>query len=302
MHMKAYYIIFCLLLVTLAACNSEDPLENPDNIPGLGGDTWPPGPIDVWIKDSLTNPLNVAVKYKWDQGELELNKTLVPPKEETVIPVLSTIKQVWIKNYDLVAGEYFMKKYCPKFFVLVGSASWNPDGTVILGTAEGGRRIVLYDLNGFRTKNMPGYVPEDSATVKEMFHTIEHEFGHILHQNVMYPLEYKRISVGRYTSNWNNVSDEDARRDGFITAYAMSAPDEDFVEMIATMLVEGKQGIDHILGNIAGNGPNGTTPDQARAILRQKEAMVVKYFADTWKIDFYNLQTRTRASVEALIR
>lgn len=300
--MKHLKILILLCCVSLAACNKEDALEDVNNIPGLGGDTWTPGPIDQWITDSLTKPLNIAAKYKWDQNELELNKTLTPPKEEKIIPVLSAIRKVWIQNYIAEAGEIFMKRYCPKFFVLVGSASWNLDGTITLGTAEGGRRVVLYVLNDFRIKGMPGYTPTDSFTVKEMFHTIEHEFGHILHQNIMYPTDFKRISVGKYTSNWNNVTDYEANLDGFITAYSQSNPDDDFVEMISMMLVEGKQGYEAMLANIQDNSPTGTTPDQARNILRQKEAIVVAYFKDTWNIDFYKLQARTRASIDELVK
>lgn len=302
MHMKHFKILLLLFCSTLAACNREDDLGDVDNIPGLGGDTWVQGPIDFWIRDSLTTPLNVAVKYKWDQGELDFNRTLVPPMEEKIIPVLSTIKKVWLDNYIAEAGEIFMKRYCPKFFVLVGSASYNTDGTITLGTAEGGRRILLYVLNNFRTKGMAGYVPSDSFNVKMMFHTIEHEFGHILHQTVMYPQDFKRISVGNYTSNWNNVSDSQARGDGFVTAYAMSAPDEDFVEMISMMLVEGRQGFENIVNSITAPGPNGTTPEEAKSKLRQKEAMVVSYFNDVWDIDFYSLQTRTRNSISALVK
>lgn len=301
MHMKHFTILILLLCGTLAACNREDALGNVDDI-DLDGDTWVHGPIDFWIRDSLTTPLNVSVKYKWDQGELDFNRTLVPPKEEKIIPVLSAIKKVWLDNYIAEAGELFMKRYCPKFFVLVGSASYNTDGTITLGTAEGGRRILLYVLNDFRIKGMPGYVPGDSNNVKMMFHTIEHEFGHILHQTVMYPEDYKRISVGDYTSNWNNVTDDAARRDGFITAYAMSRADEDFVEMIAMMLVEGRGGFENIINGITQPGPNGTTPEEAKAKLRQKEAMVVAYFNDTWGINFYSLQTRTRASINAMIK
>lgn len=299
--MKHLTILLLLLCGALAACNREDALGNVDDI-DLDGDTWVHGPIDFWIRDSLTTPLNVSVKYKWDQGELDFNRTLVPPKEEKIIPVLSAIKKVWLDNYIAEAGELFMKRYCPKFFVLVGSASYNTDGTITLGTAEGGRRILLYVLNDFRIKGMPGYVPNDSNNVKMMFHTIEHEFGHILHQTVMYPEDYKRISVGDYTSNWNNVTDDAARRDGFITAYAMSRADEDFVEMIAMMLVEGRGGFENIINGITQPGPNGTTPEEAKAKLRQKEAMVVAYFNDTWGIDFYSLQTRTRASINAMIK
>jgi substrate import-associated zinc metallohydrolase lipoprotein len=297
-HLKILTLLFC---TALAGCNKEDALGDVDDI-NLGGDTWVKGPIDNWIQDNLTTPLNVAVKYKWDQGELDFNRTLVPPKEEKIIPVLSAIKSVWIDNYTAEAGEIFMKRYCPKFFVLVGSASYNTDGTITLGTAEGGRRILLYVLNDYRSKGMAGYVPSDSFNVKMMFHTIEHEFAHILHQTVMYPQDFKRISVGNYTSNWNNVSDNEARRDGFVTAYAMSAPDEDFVEMVSMMLVEGRAGFDNIVNSITQPGPNGTTPEQAKAKLRQKEAMVVAYFNDTWGINFYSLQTRTRTSINALIK
>jgi substrate import-associated zinc metallohydrolase lipoprotein len=83
----------------------------------------------------------------------------------------------------------------------------------------------------------------------------------------------------------------------------MSAPDEDFVEMIAMMLVEGKTGFDKIVNSIpAGTSINGTTQVDAKSRLRQKEAIVVTYFKDVWNIDFYSLQSRTRTAVESLIR
>lgn len=289
---KIYLVI--LALAVLASCKKEDGLGDVSTIPGLGGDTWAATSIDNWIRDTLTVPFNISAKYKWDQGELDFDKTLTPPDEAKIIPVLSSIKKVWIDNYVTEAGKTFMQKYVPKFFVLVGSANWNIDGTITLGTAEGGRRIVLYVLNDFRTKGMTGYRPSDSITIKMMFHTIEHEFGHILHQTVLYPVDFKRISVGDYTSNWNNTTDKQANEKGFITAYAQSAPDEDFVEMISMMLSEGKNGYEAILSGISNAA--------AVSKLRQKEAIVVNYYKDVWGINFYSLQTRTRASIDALIK
>jgi substrate import-associated zinc metallohydrolase lipoprotein len=291
-----------LILAVLVSCKKEDPLPSVDNIPGLGGDTWAEGPIDTWIFDNLTTPYNIAVKYKWDQSEIELNKTVVPVKEEQVIPVMSAIKKAWIDVYEAEAGNLFVKKYTPKFFILEGSGSYNSDGTTTLGTAEGGRKVVLYQLNYFRTSAMPGFVPSDSTVIKEVFHTIHHEFGHILHQNVMYPLGFKRITVGLYTTNWNNVSTAAARLDGFVTPYSMSGPDDDFVEMISIMLTEGKAGFNRIVNDIRGISPNGTTAEQAKDRLRQKETLIVDYFQTVWKIDFYSLQARTRAAVESLIK
>lgn len=289
---KIYLVI--LALAILASCKKEDDLGDVTTIPGLGGDTWAATSIDNWIRDTLTVPFNVAAKYKWDQGELEFDKSLTPPKEEKIVPVLSAIKKVWIDTYVAEAGKTFMQKYIPKFFVLVGSASWNLDGTITLGTAEGGRRIVLYVLNDFRIKGMTGFVPSDSINIKMMFHTIEHEFGHILHQTVLYPEDYKRISVGDYTSNWNNTFDAEANEKGFITAYAQSSPDEDFVEMISIMLSEGRGGYEKLL--------NGITSATAKSKLRQKEAIVVNYFKDVWGINFYSLQSRTRTAIDALIK
>jgi substrate import-associated zinc metallohydrolase lipoprotein len=295
----SYLCIFFLI----AGCKKEENLGSVDDIPGLGGDTWEKGPIDNWIYANLTKPFNIAVKYKWDQFELELNKNLVPPREDKIVPVMEAVKKVWIDTYIAEAGEVFMKTYCPKFFVLCGSASWNTDGTITLGTAEGGRKIVLYVLNDFRTKSMPDFRASDSMGIKQMFHTIEHEFGHILHQNVLYPDDFKRITPGFYTANWNNVSDNAARRDGFVTAYAMSAPDEDFVEMISMMLIEGRAGFDKIVNSIpSGTSQNGITQADAQTKLRRKEAMVVAYFKDVWAIDFYRLQTRVRGAVDGLIK
>jgi substrate import-associated zinc metallohydrolase lipoprotein len=288
---KIYLLI--LALAVFASCKKEDDLGDVSAIPGLGGDTWEPTEIDTYIKDTFTIPFNVTAKYKWDQGELDFNKTLTPPREEKIKPVLSAIKKVWIDNYVTEAGNAFMQKYVPKFFVLVGSANWNIDGTITLGTAEGGRRIVLYVLNDFRVKGMQGYVAADSVNIKMMFHTIEHEFAHIMHQTVLYPQDFKRISVGGYTSNWNNISDKNANEKGFISSYAQSSADEDFVEMISIMLTEGKAGYEALLNTISSA--------DAKSKLRQKEAVVVNYFKDVWGINFASLQTRTRNSINALI-
>lgn len=297
-----HFIIFLLLVAAFAGCRKDDDPGNVDNIPGLGGDTWAKGPIDAWIQDSLTAPLNVDVKYKWDQNELDPTKTLVPPREDKIIPVLSTIKRAWIRPYDQEAGTLFLKKYGPKHFVLVGSASYNLDGTLTIGQAEGGRTILLFALNDFRVSWMPEFKPADSANVKEMFHVIHHEFAHILVQNTVYNVDYKRISVGQYTSTWYLESDQEANSRGFVTPYAMANPDEDFMEMVAMMLIEGRAGFDRIVNNIAIPATDGTTVAQAKERLRKKEAIVVDYFRNSWGINFYNLQLRTRAELVALMK
>jgi hypothetical protein len=146
-----------------------------------------------------------------------------------------------------------------------------------LGTAEGGRKIVLYVINDFE---------EDSRRkIKEQMHTVHHEFAHILHQNILYSSTFKEITRGDYTADWTNISTSQAQSKGFITSYAMSAPDEDFVEMIAMMLTEGKRGFDRIVCAI----PN----KDAQALIRRKQQIVINYFSSVYRIDFSKLQERT---------
>ena len=55
------------------------------------------------------------------------------------------------------AGKVFYNKYSPKFFILSGSNEYNSEGSITLGTAEGGRKVILYGVNLFKIKGMEGY-------------------------------------------------------------------------------------------------------------------------------------------------
>jgi substrate import-associated zinc metallohydrolase lipoprotein len=297
---------FLLLLLSLAfvACKEEN-LGNVEEVSGLGGDKWVPGPIDKWIDDSLVAPYNISVSYKWDQFEYgELTKILTPTDESKVIPMMSAICRTWIAPYLEVAGLEFFNRYSPKFFILSGSYRYNSDGSFVAGQAEGGRKVILLGANYFKVKGMEGYDPGRDSTYVKMIviRAIQHEFGHILHQNIMYPSEYRQISKGKYQGgNWINYDDGTALRDGFITSYAMSGFDDDFVEMIAIMLVEGKAGFDKIVNSIPeGTSDNGTTKAQAQQALRSKEAAVVDYYKKAWKIDFYALQAASKRALNGV--
>ena len=304
MKIKNAIILVSVIVMFVTSCKKDEELGNVDNIPGLGGDIWVKTSIDKWILDTLTVPYNIGVKYKWDQGELkdDFNKVLVPPKEEKVIPIMGAIKQAWINPYIAEAGVMFFKNISPKFFILVGSPAYI-NGAIKLGTAEGGHKVTLYDVNNFRIKGMPGYVLSDTDNVKRVFATIHHEFAHILDQNIKVPVEFSQSSASSYTSDWLNVSPEDARNEGFISPYANSKKEEDWAEMVSLMIVEGKDWFDQYVNgiNYTGTTPNGTTAAVAQARLRQKEASVVSYFKQAWNIDFYSLQARSRGAINSLI-
>jgi substrate import-associated zinc metallohydrolase lipoprotein len=300
---KAFLFISILFLA--ASCTKENfnPAEA-QNITGLGGDTWSKGPIDKWINDTLTTPYNIAVKYKWDQFEdlPDITKILVPPKEEYIVPILSAVRKVWINTYIAETNEAFFKKLAPKYFYMIGSPAIEESGAIKLGVAEGGRKIILLAINYTKVKGMPGYNQADSFWIKQMFETIHHEFGHILHQNVLYPQDFKNLNPSLITTNWSDYNDTEALRDGFISAYSMNTVDDDFVEMISKMLVGGKAGFEKTIASIPpGVTDRGTTQPQAIARLRAKESIIVNYYKQVYNINFYSLQARVRAAVESML-
>jgi substrate import-associated zinc metallohydrolase lipoprotein len=277
--LNIYFLAISQAILMLACKPEAEDLTA--KVDGLGGPVIVKTTTDNWLADNFTKPYNIEVKYRWDPFEVPINKTLVPPEVDKVRPTMEAVKAIWIEPYIKEAGLDFIKKFCPKQYILVGSANWNTDGTIILGTAEGGRKVVLYQINDFDKKNIAG--------VKEMLHTIHHEFAHILHQNVLYPLAFKQITPGTYTSNWYNNTEEQALDLGYITSYAMSSPDEDFVEMLSVMLVSGKDEFDARV--------NAMTNTVAKEALRKKEQIVVDYLTKTYNINYRSLQTTTQAAI-----
>lgn len=276
-----------LLLLVFASCRKNENL-NVKQFVGLGGDTTSRTAIDKWIADSLTTPYNIAVKYRWDPWNASIFKTVTPPDERRVIPLFSALRRVWINPYnDETGSTLFMKKYSPKQFVLIGSVEYDYY-SVTLGQAEGGNNIVFFDVNQNYDKN-------PVTSVKRVIHTAHHEFAHILHQTVKYPLDFvgtsSKLGLANYTATWFNVSDADALQQGYVTGYAMAASDEDFVETIAIMLTEGRPRFEEM---------KASANAVARQALQQKEDYVVTYYRQVWNIDFYRLQTRVQAALNAL--
>jgi substrate import-associated zinc metallohydrolase lipoprotein len=267
-----------LFVIALSACKKEELPTTP--ILGLGGETWAPGPIDEFIKTNFTDTYNIQVKYKWDPYEFSYNKNITPVIEDRVIPALEAVTTIWMKPYEKVAGKDFLRRLSPRQFVLAGSAEYNSDGTITLGEAENGRKISLLVINYFEKK--------DPKEVTRMLHTIHHEFGHILHQNILYPRDFKRLNPQWYTASWFNTSDADANKQGLVTAYAKAAADEDFVETISFLLVEGQAAFDKIVAD---------NPGTAATILRTKESIVVDYFLKAYNVDFRALQIEVKAGI-----
>ncbi|QIH38182.1 hypothetical protein G7A72_04935 [Flavobacterium sp. Sr18] len=284
MKLKTQYkkIILFSAIVLLGACSGEEALKESQldvSIPAMST-------LDKWIETNYVNTYNIKVQYKWDQNVVDNNRFLYPPIQAQVQPALEIVQKIWLQSYSTIAGADFVKKIAPREFVLVGGRNLNTTGTITLGLAEGGQRITLFETDLVDKKNRDN--------VKRFVHTIQHEYIHILNQYK--PFDEKtlsKITPTGYTSNWYATSTTVAREEGFITDYARSNINEDFAEMASTMLVNSKAEYDAILAGI--------TSVKAKADIKAKEAVIVKYFKDAYNIDFYKLRDQAEKNTLAVI-
>ena len=159
--------------------------------------------------------------------------------------------------------------------------------------AEEDCEILLLNVNNFdRSTDISDpeqeTSPEGANCIRQFLHTIEHEFAHILHQTTMFDKTYESISAGKYNpTGWTDVEYAEAQSLGFITPYAMSGKDEDFVEMISVIMVYGREWYDDMVQKTCfqnGKLVNETAYDA----FTRKEAIVVDYLKNVWGIKFYD--------------
>ncbi|MCV6630012.1 MAG: putative zinc-binding metallopeptidase [Flavobacteriaceae bacterium] len=262
--------LFVLTFILLFSCQKDERARYSQ----IDTETPELSELDRYIRKEFVQPYNIAIQYKWDENEVDLNRFLYPPTASNIRPLLEIIKAIWIEPYNQVGGSDFIKIIAPRQFTLVGGYNYNKSGTITLGIAEGGVKITLFNVDQLDMTDING--------VRRYFKTLQHEYGHILHQTKAFDPAYGQINPQFYTAQWFNVSDQQAKELGFISAYSMSNEQEDFVEIISEMLTNSKEEYDAIISNI--------NSSQAQSILRQKEQLVVNYFANQWNIDIYELQ------------
>lgn len=273
---KLKYILIVLIAVAgFTACSDDDDFHDSilESVPEAYSE------LDLWIREYYTIPYNINIMYKWKtfEGNSELN--LVPVQEDKVIPFLDIVKRVWMEPYLELGGDQFFRENSPKQIMLIGSVGYQEDGTYVLGEAEQGYRISIFGLN---TR------PIDDMTILQYTHDFHHEFTHILHQREKYPPAFEEICAGDYTTGWTQISNMDALKKGFITAYAMADPNEDFAEMISYFVILTTDSW-NLRFDALGVGT------EAYNKLKEKETIILQYMKNNYNIDLYQLREKVQA-------
>lgn len=249
--------------------------------------------FDKYLTEIYTKPYNINFLYRWSDTEADMNYSLVPPKEIKAIQMANLIKYLFLDVYDAVAPKNFLKKYCPKMIMLVGSAGYRTDWSSIAGNAEGGLKITLYDINSLNPTKV-------DKLFDDYFRTMYHEFSHILHQKIDYPNDFDKISQNDYKSgSWQTAWDGKYQKDrelsalkkGFVSTYSSKEPNDDFVETFAEYVISTEERWNKTLEEAG---------EEGKAILLRKISIIRTYFLEVWQIDIDKLRAELQSKVEGL--
>jgi substrate import-associated zinc metallohydrolase lipoprotein len=288
--MKIKNISLLLLLAGLLGFSSCDD-EKLDSTSVFDGITpAQKNEFDNWLETNYRKVYNIDFKYRYSDKEADRAYNVIPANYEQSVALAILIKHVWLDAYSEAVSPEFMKTYVPRIIQLTGSYKWNSNGSQVLGTAEGGLKIMLYGVNELDIDNprINTSNPYESHQVKPIdmnywfFHTMHHEFCHILTQKKEYDPSFRAISAGTYhATDWINLEDKKVAKEGFVSSYAASEYNEDFAEIYATYVTNTPEGWEKII-NAAGT--------EGAAILNQKLDLMKSYFLNSWGLDLDNMR------------
>lgn len=309
-----YIALASAVSLGVVSCNDDD-LDPVSIFPDVDDKLDPTSysfQLDSFLKRDYLTPYNLDFKYKMEDIGTDMDYNLVPARYGASVDLAVLTKYLWFDTYDKVAGTEFLKTYGPRIIHLIGSPAFNPSsGTMILGLAEGGIKVSLYRVN---------YIdPSDAASLNEYyFHTMHHEFAHILHQTRNYPTEYDLLSVSFYDpTGWQSRDDRVCNSFGCVTAYGSSEDREDFAEVVSTYITSTDEEWDSIMyyagrnfvqvGNDNYGNPTYDDPESAQddeggladgadgvAILNQKLSIIQSWFRDSWGFEIDSIRAEVQ--------
>lgn len=270
-----YFSIAALALISMVSCE-KDTLDYDHSV--ITVDKVEKNKFDLWLDDNFLRPYNIDFKYRFEMNESDMNYFTIPADFDQAIEIAHLVKYLCVDTYDEVAGIEFTRGYFPKMFFLIGEFEYRNNGTMILGTAEGGKKILLSGIN-----YLDYFLAQGADALNEYYiKTIHHEFTHILNQTKSYSADFKQVNGDGYVSDsWSEPPyNTEYLKNGFISAYAQHSDREDFAEMSSIYVTNSKDYWDAQI-KAAGDGAE---------FIEAKLDLVKAYFKEAWAIDLDQLR------------
>ena len=287
-----YVLPMMLMGFVLTSCEKDE--IKPESV--IVADSYVQNDFDKWLEVNYVNPYNIDFKYRYEEIESDYNYYTVPANMDNAIKMAHILKYLCMETYDEVAGIEFTRANFPKMFYLIGEWEYRNNGSYILGTAEGGKKILLAGIN-YLDAVLDGTWGDKSTLADNINHyyvkTIHHEFTHILNQTRDYPTSFQEVTGSSYVndSQFSEPYNTAYPKRGFISAYAQTEPREDFAEMLSEYITHTPDEWEEMLKNAEGTWSQ--DPDQTtsgRVLIEQKLDIVRAYMSETWNIDIDELR------------
>ena len=283
--MKKYILIAAAALLLGVAVSCRQETLNPESVIRVSQTEL--NDFDKWLEVNYRSPYNIDFKYRYEMNESDMNYFTIPAEYEASVMMAHLVKYLCVETYDEVAGITFTRSFFPKMFFLTGEWEYRNNGTIILGTAEGGKKIFLAGLNMLEEAMTEGYGDFYGNPSESLNHyyikTIHHEFTHILNQNKDYPVEFQSITgTGYVADSWNEEPYETHHLEyGFITDYSQHSPGEDFAEMLSEYITHDQAWWEKQLSSAG----------EAASFIEAKLDIVRDYLDSAFDIDLEKLRT-----------
>lgn len=287
---KLKYMVFAFgVLLALWSC-SEDELSK-ESVITVDQNSYTE--FDYWLQRNYVAAYNIRFKYRYEDIESDMNYYTVPSKYEDAVKLAHIVKYLCLEAYDEVGGIDFTRAYFPKMIFTIGEWEYRNNGTYILGTAEGGRKILLSGTNYLNQ-----YLGSADDLNEYYLKTIHHEFTHILNQTKDYSADFQLITGTMYVADkWSESPfDLGYLQRGFISAYAQHSDKEDFAEMLSMFVCNSEARWERWMSEAGADGAR---------LLAAKLDIVRSYMLNTFNIDIEHLrsslQRRQKEVVEGYV-
>ena len=179
--MKKLIYSITIVLAALAASSCQRDVIEPESV--IKDSTVEMNDFDRWLEVNFLKPYNIEFKYRYALNESDMGYYTVPADVNSSVIYAHLVKYLCIDTYDEIAGVTFTRSYFPKMFFLIGTWEYRNNGSIVLGTAEAGKKIMLAGVNElplvfqyYEGAELDDYL--NTYYIK----TIHHEFTHILNQ------------------------------------------------------------------------------------------------------------------------
>ncbi|MDE5571341.1 MAG: putative zinc-binding metallopeptidase [Prevotella sp.] len=273
---------------------SEDELS-PESVITVDKSTFEENDLDRWLTANFLDPYNIQIKYRYEDNESNMSYYEVPTTIDDANILAHILKYCCIEAYDATVGINFTRANFPKLFFFTGEWRYKNNGSFVLGTAEGGKKIFLLGTRYLTPilEGKKGYgdfnFENGPDIVKNLNHyylkTIHHEFTHILNQTQPYSTSFKLITADSYVSDtWNAAPNNTGYLGrGYISAYAQQEDREDFAETMALYVTNSADQWEAWMKEAATNTNSGGKT--GRQLIEQKLSVVRDYMQKCWNID-----------------